>query len=75
MKMREYVDSIQGKGSWDHIHECIAKGEMFGWSLPPVYVDGHEVHIFPGSNQEILLEDVQSAIKKVLATLNTEKID
>jgi hypothetical protein len=30
MKMREYVDRIQGEGTWDRMHDLIAKQEIFG---------------------------------------------
>ena len=29
--MREYVDGIQGPGSWDRMHDLIADGQLFGW--------------------------------------------
>jgi len=65
MKMREYVDSIQGDGAWDRIHEMIQQGRIDGWDMPPVNVDGHEVHIFPGEDREVTLEQVQNEIRKV----------
>jgi hypothetical protein len=30
MKMREYVDRIQGEGAWDRMHDLIAKQELYG---------------------------------------------
>lgn len=65
--MREYVDGLQGKGSWDRMHDLIAKKELFGWSLPPVEVDGRKVNIFPGDDREVTLERVQNEIRKVFA--------
>lgn len=65
-KMRDYVDDIQGPGSWDRMHDCIEKMEIVGWDLPPVEVDGKTVHIFPGTNREATLEQVQNEIRKVL---------
>lgn len=63
--MREYVDRVQGAGSWDRMHDAINEGQLHGWRLPPVEVDGHEVHIFPGDNREVTLEQVQNEIRKV----------
>jgi hypothetical protein len=37
MKMREYVDRIQGEGTWDRMHDLIAKQEIFGWPMPPMH--------------------------------------
>lgn len=67
MKMREYVDGIQGPGSWDRMHDMIDKMIIFGWEMPPVEVDGRKVHIFPGSDREVTLEQVQNEIRKVFA--------
>ncbi len=66
MKMREYVDSIQGDGAWDRIHELIQQGRIDGWVMPPVNVDGHEVRIFPGEDREVTLEQVQNEIRKLI---------
>ncbi len=63
--MREYVDGIQGEGSWDRMHASINKMEIFGWTMPPVEVDGKTVHIFPGENREVTLEEVQMCIRKL----------
>lgn len=68
MKMREYVDVIQGEGAWDRMHDCIDRQELFGWSLLPVEVDGPKVHIFPGDDREVTLEAVQDQVRKALAT-------
>lgn len=67
MKMRDYVDAIQGPGSWDRMHDLIAKKQIFGWKLPPVYVDGHEVHVFPGEDREVTLEAVKDELRRVFA--------
>jgi hypothetical protein len=67
MKMREYVYGIQGEGSWDRMHDLIAKKSLFGWEMPPVSVDGMTVHIFPGTDREVSLEAVQNEIRKRLA--------
>lgn len=64
MKMREYVDSLQGEGSWDRMHDSISKMDLFGWDMPPVEVDGRTVHIFPGTDREVTLEAVQNEIRK-----------
>lgn len=64
MKMREYVDSLQGAGAWDRMHDLIDQKRLGGWSMPPVDVDGQEVHIFPGTNRDITLEQVQNEIRK-----------
>jgi hypothetical protein len=69
MKMREYVDGIQGAGSWDNMHDRIAGGHIGGWSMPPVDVDGMRVNIFPGTDREVTLEAVQAEIRKVLRPL------
>ena len=69
MKMREYVDSIQGEGAWDRMHDLIARKELFGWSLPPVKVDGAQVNIFPGENREVTLEEVQAEIRRVFSEI------
>ncbi len=66
MKMRDYVDGIQGAGSWDRMHDLIDRQELFGWSMPLVEVDGHRVHIFPGADREVTLEAVQDEVRKVL---------
>lgn len=67
MTMREYVDGIQGAGSWDRMHDLIARMEIFGWDMPPVEVDGHKVHVFPGTNREATLEQVQNEVRRVFA--------
>lgn len=66
MKMRDYVDGIQGTGSWDRMHDMIEDGKILGWSMPPVEVDGRTVHIFPGTDREVTLERVQDEIRKTL---------
>lgn len=66
-KMRDYVDGIQGNGSWDRMHDLIERMEIFGWEMPPVVVDGHKVHVFPGTNREATLEQVQNEIRRVFA--------
>lgn len=70
MKMREYVDAIQGAGSWDHIHDCISRMDITGWSLPSVEVDGRKVNIFPGSDREITLDAIKTEIRRVLAQID-----
>lgn len=67
MKMREYVDSIQGAGSWDRMHDLIEKKQLFGWRLPDIDVDGHKVSIFPGTNREVTLDEVKNELRKVFA--------
>jgi hypothetical protein len=67
MKMREYVDGIQGVGSWDRMHDAIDRQEIRGWTLPPIEVDGMHVNIFPGTDREVMLEAVQNEIRKVFA--------
>lgn len=66
MKMREYVDGLQGAGAWDRMHDLISHGDLFGWSMPPVEVDGRKVNIFPGSNREVTLEQVQNEVRKAM---------
>ena len=70
MKMREYVDNIQGKGSWDRMHDFMNKGEILGWDLPSIDVDGMKVNVFPGTDREVTLEQVQNEIRKVLIPRN-----
>ena len=65
--MREYVDGIMGAGKWDHMHDFIERQEIFGWSLPPIEVDGRKCNIFPGSNREVTLESVQDELRKIFA--------
>lgn len=65
MKMRDYVDAIQGAGSWDRMHDLIARQEILGWQMPMVEVDGRQVHIFPGSDREVTIEAVKGEIRKV----------
>lgn len=67
MKMREYVDSIQGPGSWDRMHDLIERKELFGWTMPPIEVDGATVNIFPGEDREVTLEQVKDELRKVFA--------
>lgn len=67
MKMREYVDGIQGAGSWDRMHDMIANQQILGWRMPPVEVDGRKVSIFPGDNREVTLEQVQNELRRVFA--------
>lgn len=69
MTMREYVDSIQGAGSWDKMHDLIEQQQLAGWTLPPVEVDGHLVRIFPGENREATLDQVKGEIRKFLAEI------
>lgn len=71
-KMRDYVDGIRGTGSWDRMHDLIDRGELLGWSLPPVEVDGRQVNIFPGTNREVTLEHVQNEIRKAFAHVDDE---
>ena len=66
MKMREYVDGIQGKGSWDRMHDLIDRMEIPGWDMPPVEVDGHKVSIFPGTNREVALDAVRAECRKAI---------
>jgi len=67
MKMREYVDAIQGAGAWDRMHDLITDGKIFGWRLPPIHVDGTTVYIFPGTNREVSLGEVRDEIRKAFA--------
>lgn len=69
MKMREYVDGIQGAGAWDRMHDLIGRKQLFGWAMPPVQVDGHHVSIFPGEDREVTLEAVQDELRKVFASV------
>lgn len=64
--MRDFVDGIQGAGAWDRMHDMIDRQQMFGWSLPPIEVDGHEVHVFPGSDREVTVEAVRNEVRKAL---------
>ncbi len=64
VKMREYVDAIQGDGAWDRMHDAIENMDISGWAMPPVEVDGRTCHIFPGSDREVTLETVQNEIRK-----------
>lgn len=70
MKMRDYVDGIQGDGSWDRMHDLIDKMQIFGWEMPPITVDGATVWIFPGENPEATLEEVQSEIRRVFREID-----
>lgn len=70
MKMREYVDGIQGAGSWDRMHDLIEAKSIAGWDLPPVEVDGRHIHIFPGEDREVSLEAVKNEIRKVFASID-----
>lgn len=74
MKMREYVDSIQGEGSWDRMHDAINGMNLFGWEMPPVVVDGKTISIFPGTNREVTLEEVQNEIRKSLKRVASGKV-
>lgn len=65
--MREYVDAIQGEGSWDRMHDLIEQKQIFGWEMPALMVDGHEVRIFPGTDREVTWEEVAAEIRKVFA--------
>jgi len=69
--MREYVDGLRGPGAWDRMHDAIGAGQMFGWDMPPVRVDDAVVHIFPGTNREVLLEDVKSEIRRTLRSIDS----
>lgn len=69
MKMREYVDAIQGEGAWDRMHDLIDRKELFGWTQPTVMVDGKSISIFPGENREVTLEQVQAEIRRVFASI------
>lgn len=64
MKMREYVDGIQGEGSWDSMHDLIDNMIVPGWSLPMMDVDGVTVAVFPGSDREVTLEAVKNEVRK-----------
>tara|TARA_R110002110_G_scaffold294324_1_gene508291 strand:- start:578 stop:793 length:216 start_codon:yes stop_codon:yes gene_type:complete len=69
MKMREYVDEKQGDGAWDAMHDAIDRGDIFGWDMPPMDVDGRTVNIFPGENREATVEDVCNEIRRSLKQL------
>lgn len=71
--MREYVDSIQGEGAWDRMHDAIERKDIFGWRMPPVEVDGVRVSVFPGSDRETTLEKVQTEIRKAIAQIERAK--
>lgn len=66
MKMREYVDSIQGEGSWDRMHDLIDAKNILGWDMPMLDVDGYLVDIFPGEDREATVEQVKDAVRRVL---------
>lgn len=68
MKMREYVDGLQGPGSWDRMHDLIEKRQLFGWRLPPIPLGeaGGTVHIFPGTDREVTLEAVQAEVLRAI---------
>lgn len=66
MKMREYVDNIKGEGYWDKMLDLIAEGELWGWTMPDIPLDGGKVYIFPGENREVTLEEVQAEIRRTL---------
>ncbi len=66
-KMREYVDEIQGSGAWDGMHDLIGEMSLVGWDMPPVTVDGKVFHVFPGTNREATVEEVQAEIRRALA--------
>jgi hypothetical protein len=70
MKMRAYVDGIQGSGSWDRMHAAIARKETFSWVMPQITVDGVVVQIIPGLDLEITLEEVRTLIRKRLREAN-----
>lgn len=63
--MREYVDGIQGEGSWDRMHDQINGMNLHGWTMPELDVDGIKVAIFPGSDRECTVEQVKNEIRKV----------
>lgn len=73
MRMRDYVDGIQGPGSWDQMHDLIDKMQIFGWEMPPIEVDGHTVNIFPGTNREVMLEDVQNELRRAFAQVEAQR--
>jgi hypothetical protein len=70
MKMRAYVDGIQGPGSWDRMHELINRNQALGWVMPPIMVDGVVVQIFPGLDREVTLEEVRTLVRKRLREAN-----
>ena len=69
--MRDYVDGVQGKGVWDRMHDILEKGPDLAtigdWDLPEITVDGVTVAVFPGTNREVTLEDVEGEVARVLA--------
>jgi hypothetical protein len=70
MKMREYVDGIQGAGSWDRMHDLINAGRISGWRLPPIEIEpGVTAHIFPGTDREVTLEAVKAEMSKAFAQI------
>jgi hypothetical protein len=69
MKIRDYVDELQGKGSWDSMHDLIGAGQIRGWTMPTIDVDGRSVDIFPGRNREVTLEAVIAAARSALAQI------
>ncbi len=67
MKMREYYDATEGVGAWDRMHDAIERKEIFGWNQPKIEVDGSTVHVFPGENREVTLEEVKEELRRVFA--------
>lgn len=65
--MREYYDKAHGAGAWDRMHDLISHGELSHWKQPDIEVDGRTVSIFPGTNREVTLEQVQTEIRKIFA--------
>jgi hypothetical protein len=61
VKMREYFDGIQGAGAWDRMHYLINQKQLFGWSMPPVEVDGAQGQHRP---RRVTPEQVQEEIRK-----------
>src|SRR5689334_1054700 len=66
VKMREHVDATMGNGAWDRMHDLIAVGRLDGWTLPPMVVDGVSVSLFPGSNREVTVEEVEAEVRKCI---------
>lgn len=66
-KMRDYVDGVQGAGSWDRMHDLIDQKQLFGWTMPSLEVDGCKVDIFPGTDREVTVEAIQGEIRRLIA--------
>jgi hypothetical protein len=67
--MREYVDALQGEGAWDRMHDQINGMNIDGWAMPPLMVDGKLVHIFPGTDREVTVDQVKNEIRKALSQI------